>query len=184
MRRLLIALPALALLSGCGLFFAELEIPSTTVHLGNQYFIGGAPLLKTITIDVSGAMPLTDNPDLALDLRLTQATVTLLPGSPMPDFGDIKDVTVTVDPPSGSTLPTAVVASYSQSPADPNPTSITVAGQNDTNLAPYLASGKLTLVVQADSVSGGGISDWLADFDTVLYMKARANYGDMVKGKL
>jgi hypothetical protein len=184
MRRLLIALPVLSLLAGCGLFFAEAEIPATTIHLGNQYFTGGNPLLKTISIPIGDSLPLTSEPDLTLDLRLTAATVTLLPGSPMPDFGDIKDVTITVVPAAGSTLSPAVLARYTQSPSNPAPTSITVAGLNDTNLAPYLSAGTLDLQVKADSVSGGGIPDWLANFDTVVYLKARADYGDMIGKKL
>jgi hypothetical protein len=185
MRRLLIALPALALLAGCGLFYAEIEIPATTVHVGTQDFAGGAPLVKEIAIDIGQSIPLLDNKDFTFDLRLTTVTVALvLPGSTMTDFGDIKDVTVTVKPAPGSTLPTTVVATYTQSPADPNPTSITVEGLNSTNLGPYVAGGTLTLVVQAESVSGGAIPDWKDTVDGVFYLKARADYGNMINGKL
>jgi hypothetical protein len=186
MRRPLIALPALALLAGCGLLTAEVEIPSITITLKQQAFPGtpaGAPLVKEISFDVGANVPFTDDPDVSYELRLTQMTVAISTGSVMGDFGDIESVTLSVLPPTGQTLPEeTIVASYVKAPppADQSPATIAVAGMASLDLAPYIASGNMTMKLQAVSLTGSAIPDWTADVSGVFYLKARANYGNLL----
>jgi hypothetical protein len=183
MRRPLIALPAIALLAGCGLLYADLEIPSATITLVQQTFPGapaGAPLVKEIPFDIGTQLPVTTGKDVTYELRLTQAQVAIATGSVMGDFGDIQSVTLSVLPPPGQTVPAeTVVATYTKAPppADQQPTTISVAGNSNLDLAPYVASGTLSLRLTATSLSGAAIPDWTADVGGVFSLKVHAAYG-------
>jgi hypothetical protein len=185
MRRLLTALPALALLSGCGLLYAELEIPSTTVILERQSFPAtpvGSPLVKDIPFDIGQSLTILTEPDVSFELRLTRMLVVIASGSVMGDFGDIQSVTLSVLPPAGQTLPEeAILASYTKAPppANQNPTSIAVAGMSNLDLGPYITGGAMTLRLKAESVTGS-IPAWTADVGGEFYLKVRVDYGNMV----
>jgi hypothetical protein len=189
MRRLLTALSTLALLSGCGLLYAEMEIPSTTIMLERQTFAGapaGAPLVKDISFDVGENLPILTEPDVSFELRLTRMMVVIAAGSPMGDFGDIRSVTLSALPPAGQTLPEeAVIASYAKAPppADQNPTSIAVAGMTSLDLSPYVAAGSMTLRLRAESITGAAIPDWTADVGGEFYLKVHVDYGNMLTQK-
>jgi hypothetical protein len=186
MRRRHFALPLLALLAGCGLLYAEVEIPSVTVTLPQQDFTGtpaGAPLVKEVSFDVGANLPFTDQPDVSYELRLTRLLVTIVSGSAMGDFGDIASVTLTVLPPPGQTLPEeATIAAYAKAPppADQFPTSISVAGYSNLDLAPYVAGNTMTMKLTAVSLTGAAIPAWKADVGGEFYLKARVEYGDQL----
>jgi hypothetical protein len=189
MRRLLIALPALALLAGCGLLYAELELPSTTITLKSQSFPGtgvGVPLVKDVDFDVGTQLPITTEKDVTFELRLTEMMVKISTGSAMGDFGDIESVTLSVLPPPGQTLPEeSIVAAYTRAPppADQNPTSIAVAGMSNLDLAPYLAAGMMTLRLKAVSLTGSAIPGWTADVGGEFYLKVHVDYGNLLTKK-
>jgi len=183
MHKLLIALPALLSLAGCGLLFAEFEVPSATVTLKSQAFTGtdaGAPLVKEITFPIGSDLTSITDKGVTFELRLVRMDVALAVTSPMGDFGDIQSVTVSVLPPVGQTLPEeSLIASYVQSPADPNPTSISVAGMTNLDLSPYILAGDLRLKFVAVSATGGAIPDWKADVGGTFYLKVRADYAGL-----
>lgn len=188
MRRLLIALPALALLAGCGMLYAELEVPSTTITLKSQNFDATAsgPLVKQIAFDIGTQLPVTTGKDITYELRLTQLLVDITTGSAMGNFGDIGSVTLSILPPAGQTLPEkAVIASYTKAPppADQNPKSIAVSGMTNLDLAPYIAAGVMTLELKAVSISGGAIPAWTADVTGEFYLKVNAAYGNLLTKK-
>jgi hypothetical protein len=189
MRRLLIVFPALALLAGCGLLYADLEIPSTTITLKSQVFAGtpaGAPLVKQIAFDIGTQLPVTTGKDITYELRLTRMMVAISTGSVMGNFGDIGTVTLSVLPPPGQTLPEeAIIATYSKAPppADQNPSSIAVAGMSNLDLAPYITSGNMTLKLTAVSLTGSAIPDWTADVGGEFYLQVHAAYGNLLTKK-
>jgi hypothetical protein len=190
MRRLLIAVPALALLAGCGLLYAEVEIPSTTITLKQQVFDAttpGAPLVKDITFDVGSQLPLINDKNVTFELRLTQMLVAMTTSSPLIDFGGIESVTLSVLPPAGQTLPEeTILASYAKAPppADQNPKSISVSGMANLDLSPYIASGSMTLRLKALPVTlGAAIPAWTADVGAEFYLKVRADYGNLLTKK-
>jgi hypothetical protein len=186
MRRLLTALPALALLAGCGLLQAEVELPSVTVTLKQQAFTGtaaGAPLVKAIDFDVGANVPLVNEKDVTYELRLMGMQVLIATGSAMGDFGDIGSVTLSILPPPGQAgLEEAVIAEYRKAPppADQNPTSIAVAGMSNLDLAPYVSGGLLGMRLTAVSLTGAAIPDWTADVSGEFYLKATIAYGDLL----
>ncbi len=186
MRRSLIALPALALLAGCGLLYAEVEIPSATVTLKQQSFgatLPGVPLVKDLTFNVGSQLPFINDKNVTFELRLTQMLVNIDAGGGMADFGTIKSVTLSVLPPPGQTLPEeAIIASYTKPPppADQHPSSISVAGMSNLDLAPYIAAGTMTLRLKAEPETiGAPIPAWTADVGAEFYLKVHANYGKM-----
>jgi len=185
MHKLLIALPALLSLAGCGLLFAEFEVPRATVTIKNQAFPATAPgasLVKEIVFPIGSDLTSTNDKGVTFELRLVTMDVALAATSPMGDFGDIKSVTVSVLPPPGLTLPEeAIIASYVQSPSDPHPTSISVAAMTNLDLSPYILAGDLRLKFVAVSVTGGAIPAWIADVGGTFYLKVRADYADALK---
>ena len=191
MRKLQITLPALLALAlaGCGMLFAEVEVPSATITLKSQTFpatLAGVPLVKTVTFPIGSDLSIITEKGVTFELRLLQMAVVLATTSPMGDFGDIESVTISVLPPPGQTLPEeTIVASYSKAPppADQNPTSITVAAMSNLDLAPYILGGDLTLKFTAVSVLGGFIPEWKADVGGVFYLKVRLDYLEAAKAK-
>jgi hypothetical protein len=189
MRRLLIALPALALLAGCGLLYAELEMPSTTITLKSQAFPGtgvGVPLVKDVKFDVGTQLPITTKKDITFELRLIEMMVKISTSSPMGDFGDIGSVTLSVLPPPGQTLPEeSIIAAYTKdlAAAEQNPTSIAVAAMSNLDLSPYLAAGNMMLRLKAVSITGSAIPDWTADVGGEFYLKVHVDYGNLLTKK-
>ncbi len=191
MRKLQITLPALLALAlaGCGMLFAEVEIPSASITLKSQTFpptLAGAQLVKTVTFPIGSNLSIITEKGVTFELRLLQMAVVLTTTSPMGDFGDIESVTISVLPPPGQTLPEeTIVASYSKAPppANQNPTSITVAAMSNLDLAPYLLAGDLTLKFTAVSATLGFIPEWKADVAADFYLKVHLDYLQAAKGK-
>jgi len=185
MRKLLIALPALLSLAGCGLLFAELEVPKATVTLKNLIFPAtapGVPLATEVVFPIGSDLTSITDQGVSFELRLVTMDIALAATSPMGDFGDIQSVTVSVLPPTGQTLPEeAIIASYVQSPADPHPTSISVAAMTNLDLSPYVLAGDLRLRFVAVSASGGAIPGWKADVGGTFYLKVHADYASSLK---
>jgi hypothetical protein len=186
MRRLLTALPALALLAGCGLLYAEVEIPRTDITLANQSFPAtpaAVPLVKDVPFHIGSQLTILEEKNVSYQLRLTHLQVQLATTSPMGDFGDIESVTLSVLPPPGQTLPEAtVIASYTKDPlaADQHPRSISVEAMSSLDLAPYIVSGDLTLRFQARSVTAGSLPAWSADVTAEFYVLVHFDYGKLL----
>jgi hypothetical protein len=184
MRRLLFALPALALLSSCGLFTAEVEVPSVTMTLVGFAFPSSpsGSLVQDFNFDLGGKIGAINDPNYGFELRLLGMSVDLQANPSMGDFGDIQSVSLSVLPPAGQTLPEAtVLASYTRAPSNPHPTRITVSGMSNLDLRPYLSAGSLRLRFQAVSASGGIIPAWTGDVGAEFYLKVHADYGNLVK---
>ena len=197
MRRAL--LPALtALLASCGgpVLFGEVVIPELRVGLPGLQFVAtsGAPpefwcdpagvgdpmcLARTFDYDFGDKVPLADDPNASLDLRLTAVTISLLPLAEQPegvaDLGLIDSVTLKLLDPAYADQPmdvqlehSIVIASYVRT--EPAPTVIEVSGNANTNLGSYLLSGKLSiraeLTYQGDS--SGFVADVEGDYSLVL----------------
>jgi hypothetical protein len=182
MRKLLIALPALALLSSCGMFFAEVEIPNITMTLANTDFpaipVTGV-MTKEIDFDLGKDISLITEKGVTFELRLTAMSLVLTATSSLADFGDVERVTVTVLTPAGQTLPEdAVLASYVKPPppANQHPKSIAVVASSNVDLSPYLLAGSLKLRFQATSSAAGVIPAWSGDVGSEFYLKLHAEY--------
>jgi hypothetical protein len=182
MRRLLIALPALALLSGCGLLYAEVEVPSITLTLKDQVFpattVPGAALVKDLNYDLGDKLSVLTKQDVSVELRLLSMRVDLVASPGMGDFGNIESVTLSILPAPPQTMPqAAVIAAYTRSPANPNPTTISVTGLSSLDLFPYLDAGAMTLRFEAVSTTLGIIPDWTGDLAVEFYLVVNADLG-------
>jgi hypothetical protein len=180
MRKLLIALPALALLSSCGLFFAEVEIPHISMTLAGNAFpeipVGGS-MTKVIDFDLGKDISLITEKGVTFELRLL--AMTLKPTSGLADFGDIQTITVTVMPIPPQTMPEQVqLAAYVKPPppADQHPPDISVVASSNVDLSPYLLSGTIRLSFQATSSAVGIIPAWTGDVGSEFYLKLHAEY--------
>jgi len=198
MRRSLLAAAFVPLLASCGgpVLFGEVTIPELRVGLPGLQFVAtaGAPpefwcdptsigdpmcLARTFDYDFGDKVPLADDPNASLDLRLTAVTISLLPPAQQPgtvtDLALIDSVTLRLldpahagDPMDVQIAHSVVIASYVRT--EPAPTVIEVSGNANTNLGPYLLSGKLSiraeLTYQADS--DAFVADVEGDYSLVL----------------
>jgi hypothetical protein len=181
---LLLALPASLLLAGCGLLFAEVEIPLASITLVREPVVAtppGTDLSKDIDFDLGGSISLLTDKDVSYEVRLDLLEIALSQVQPTarPDLGTIDTVTITVVAPAGSGLATREVVRYVKVGAGPV-TSISATANGDVDLGPYLRSGKLTL-----RISGTGTLPnyaWNADITGTFYMKLKLNYGNKLGG--
>jgi hypothetical protein len=182
MRRLLTALPALALLAGCGLLYAEVEVPSITMTLPDQVFpattVPGAALVKELDYDLGDKLSVLTDQGVTVELRLLSMRVDLVAAPSMGDFGDLESVTLSVLPPPTQTLPeAAVIAAYARSPSNPHPTTISVVGLSSLDLFPYLDAGAIRLRFEAVSSTLGIIPDWTGDLSVEFYLVVNVDLG-------
>jgi hypothetical protein len=179
-RKLLGALlPALPLvLAACGGPLVEAEVKSVKITSTGIPFAGTAGSLTfgSAEIDLS---PIADiqGQGVATELKVTQFRIAWDDPFTQPDFSGITSATLTAvaDPTSG--LAPMVVATYTQSLADPNPAELVVAGDPGLNLFSYFASGKLNLVLEGVGTPPG--SDWVATATVLAEMSLRVEYNPM-----
>ena len=176
------AAAAALLAAGCGpVLFAELEIPSVRVTPPPEPF--PAVLVPPATVvelshafsyDLGADVSVLTDPSVTSELRLTSVAIELVGGG-VADLGAIRSVAVDVVAPPGTSLPDIRVAAYQRSAADPNPTTLTMAGYSNVNLAPYLADGVLAISAQLayDATTPAFTANVTGDF----YVKARLDYG-------
>ncbi|HUL58355.1 MAG TPA: hypothetical protein VLU43_03730 [Anaeromyxobacteraceae bacterium] len=186
-----LALAAALLATACGpVLYAELEIPSVQVKLPSQSFPAAAPLpvnqcptpqtgcvYQTFSYDLGSQVSVLDDKNVTSQIRLTSLAVDLTAGSALADFGGIASITMSVLAPDGTALPGVTVASYHRSAADPNPHAISVAGNSNVDLAPYLEAGKLTIA--SEMVVDAGTPDFTADVTSDFYLKVKIDYGKL-----
>jgi hypothetical protein len=187
-----LAAPALAaaaalLLGGCGLLYAELEIPTVSVTLADQTFAGtppGTTLTQSIEFDfAANQIDWFSDPSVHKELRLTELSLALTstPGG-ITDFGGIDVVDIQVLPPAGSGLPPVVLVHYLRDPANLHPTSVSSNSITNVDLAPYITTQKLRL--QATASGTLPTTDWSASVTGTFYMRVKLDYGDLVsRGK-
>ncbi len=155
-------LAAAALLSGCGqpLLSMQLDVPEVRITSpGHDFPATNAPFDSSVVLceptstdcvvsdaeyDIGEQVPVLSERGVDVDLRLTDVALHLVPG-PGGDLSGILEVLVELqDPASGGWT---VVASYTK-PSHAPPSDISVAGNSNLQLAPYLASGKLLARVE------------------------------------
>ncbi len=180
---------AALLLASCGgpTLFAEIEIPELHVTLPSQQVpafdapdvsswcdpagIGNPPCVKLdTTYDLAAQVPALDKSGITTELRLTDLALTFVQstGGAISDFSHVQSVAVLV----GS--PAVVVASYTRTSTATPPTTISVSGKANLDLASYLAAGKLPFRVQV--VVDGGTPAFTADITAGFYVRVKMDY--------
>lgn len=140
-----VAAAALVAALGCGGPLLEAEVKSirVTVH---EVELTGVPGVSTIgDIEADLGVELPDEEDgVVSDLELKAVRVAWADPANHPDFSGFTSATLTVVPDPASGLPSAVVATYVQDPANPDPDELTIRGDPAVNLRSYLTGETLT----------------------------------------
>jgi hypothetical protein len=184
--RVLSTASLLLALAACGgpLLFAELELPSVEVTLPQYQFPGsvaGAPVVQTASFDLGVNVPVINQSNVTIELKLNKMTIVLNTSGPLSNFDQIDSVTITALPPPGSTLPRLVLIDYTNPHTATGVTSVTATSQTATELKPYLDAGKITVEAR---YAGTGLptSPWTADVTADFWIKVKLDYGTYVKG--
>jgi hypothetical protein len=174
---LLLAPAALALLQGCGGPLVTAEVKNARITSTNVPFSGtgvpGATTLGDVTADLG---PLGESLGSGFVTELTLKRFELAWNDPAtrPDFSGVTSATLTVIPDPAAGLPEKVVATYTQDPADPNPTSLVIAGDPGFNLFDFLAGGILTLRLDAQGTLPA--VPWSADATAIADLALKVEY--------
>ena len=154
-------LAAAALLAGCGqpLLSMQLDVPeiritsparsfpATDVPLDVSVLCDALRLdcaVITAEYDIGSQVPVLDENGVDFDLRLTNVALDLVPGA-VADLRNVLAVVVRVEDPASGDL--VAVASYAKPPGA-TPTQISVSGNSNLPLAPYLSAGKLRMRIE------------------------------------
>lgn len=203
--KILLSVLAAAVLIACGrpLFYAELEEPRLckTIPAEDLFpFPGtspGAELRAELPIPLGAILePITafgqgdaDGGTAAIDLDTTVRLIefTLVARSGVTDFNAVETVAISVVPEPGSGLERATLLNYTRDPAHLPGDRLTVAGDENVNLAEYIGqSGSATLpdggtvdgTVRFEAVMTGTLpeNEWTADMRACVFLKTRINY--------
>lgn len=169
-------------LIGCNgpVLFAELELPSVEVTLPQQTFLGTTLTTQSTTFafDVGANVPVVNEPNVELDLKLTRMTLVLDTANPSnpASFDNVESVTIVAVAPAGSGLVDLDLVRYTKPAGASGITRIEASGATDADLTPYLQAGRMD--VQA-SYTGTGLptADWTADVTAEFWMKVKLDYG-------
>lgn len=196
MKRAIAALAA-ALLTSCGgpLLFAEIEIPDLHVQLPRQAFPAFSlanpqywctpnapqpPAIPCVGIstayDLSAQVPALTEKGVTYEIRITDVSFTLstTQTSGITDLGGIAKATVRVG--ADPTVPGSgtVIATYVR-PAAGAPKTLSVSGNANLDLAPYVAAGQLP--VRVDVVVDSGTPAFDADITAGFYVRVTLDWG-------
>lgn len=171
-------------LAGCGgpVLFAELELPDVEVTLP-QYTFPGDPLglatTKDVSFDVGASVPVVNEPNVELELRLTRMTLVLATGGPLSNFDGFETVTITALHPTDPALDLELLR-YEKPAGATDITRIEAASDSDADLKPYLDAGVIN--VRAAYASDGinptlPTSDWTADLTAEFRFQITLDYG-------
>ena len=172
-----IALPAL-LLAGCGLLYAEVELPSVELVLKDESFEGttlGGELTRDFTYDLGSDLDFITDNDVTVHLTLHRMEIS----SAATDLSTVESVSVEVVPPAGSGLPLVPLLEYQRPAGAAAPIHVVqAAASGDADLGPYLTAGVLTL--RASATGALPTSPWLADVTAGFSLKVRVPYGKKI----
>jgi hypothetical protein len=185
LRTALFAAALLALASGCGLsnqFYAELEEPGicrTFQGVVMDPTAPGAELVLVLPIPVTQDVPLFDTAGGGVVFKLLSVTFDSTNGTGIQDFNSVDSAWVTALP--DQTNPNGQVATevirYDKAPNVLPGKKLTIGGNSDVDLVPFLSSsGGVT--VEARMTGGLPNNNWTSDITGCLYAKARLNYLD------
>lgn len=169
-------------LAGCGgpVLFAELEMPSVLVTLPQQQFTGVTPpatQTSTFNFDVGANVPIVNEPNVTLDLKLTRMTLVLDTANPAnpANFDNIDSIVISAVAPAGSGLSNLELIRWDRLGAT-GLTRIEASSATGADLKPYLSAGRID--VEA-SYTGSGLptADWTADVSADFRIKVTLDYG-------
>lgn len=192
MKKLVLAALALSpLLAGCGgpLLFAQVEIPKVQITLPSQtipatdaaaqYWCSPTQtqptcVATTLSYDLGAQVPVVTQKNVTYEIRLTTLSMALAASSAGTTLAGVKAVSVRViDPAVGGDG--VEIASYTRSAADPSPTAISVSGNSNLDVAPYIQSG--TLDVRLEMTYDAPTPEFTADVTSTWSLEAKLDWG-------
>ncbi|HET8539784.1 MAG TPA: hypothetical protein VFL83_07915 [Anaeromyxobacter sp.] len=198
-RASLLAALALATLAGCDrpLLFAELEVPSLRATMPGQLFPasdtsdpqdwcdpygpnpGDPPCIQlTIDYDLGGMVPILNEPNVTYNLWLQEVGITLATTQATTDLSGVQQVTISVVPDPADLASAIVVASYVQPQGAPPAQTVTVGGNSNIDLGPYLQAGRLP--VRAELVLRSGTPEFTADVTAGFSLFVKLDWGGLL----
>ncbi len=198
MRRVPLAVAAAlaAALAGCGgpLLFAEVQVPKVGATLPRQSFPASdttdpadwcsalqtdPPCIQTsIDYDLGGMVPILNDPGVTYDIRLTELAVALSTTEVGKDLSGVRSASVSVLTNVADPASAVVIASYVRPSGTATPTSISVSGNSNLDLGPYLRGGVLR--VHAELVIDKPTPAFLADVTSQLSLEAKLDWGSLL----
>jgi hypothetical protein len=121
--------------------------------------VPGSPLQATTSFDLGAATEAAELSDAAV-IELTTTSIRLIWEDPatQPDFSGITSARFEIVPDPASGLPSEEIASYVQSPANPNPMVVDFSGRDSFNIFDLLVGGgQVTLNAIAEGSTAGVI---------------------------
>jgi len=189
MRHAHAAVAAATLLAGCGqpLLSMQLDVPEVRITSPVRSFPAtDVPLDASVLCDplrpdcavtnaeydIGAQVPVLDESGIDVDLRLTDVALHLVPG-PVADLRNVLAVVVEIEDPASGDL--VVVASYTK-PSGATPTQISVSGNSNLQLAPYLSSGKLQARIELSLDLGAPQPAFTADIEAGFSLVVTVSY--------
>jgi hypothetical protein len=156
---------------------AKLEARTVCFTLPS-YPIPAAPVSGTLSTpidyDLGNDLPILSEPGVSYSLVLQRARLAVSADSPAVDLGGVDELALSVEAPSGTSLPELALLQY-QKGADPHPTALEAASSSDADLAPYLTDGRVRFLATASGAPPD--YDWSADFTACFLLTVDVDYG-------
>lgn len=178
------ALAAVALLAGCGqpLMSMQLDMPEIRMMSPGQTFTTVDPLyycepatpgcvFNDLQYDLGAEVPVLDEKGVSFDLRLTDVALHLVSGTS--DLRGVLSAQVKIQDPV--TREWILVASYAKPPGA-TPTDISVSGNSNIELAPYLSSGNIGARVEVSYDASSPPGDFTADIQAGFSLVVTVSY--------
>lgn len=179
----LLALAAVFAVTGCGqpIFYADLDEPALCKTVADVPFdptTPGADLKLDFDLPVGQYLPgIFEGNDAQVTLYLNEIVFNAKQG--ITDFNSVDNASISVLPPAGAdpSLQTALLLNYTKDPANLPGRTLTVGGERNVELFPYLTTDK-DKKARLEAVMQGQLPPniWTADVRVCLHMKAHFNY--------
>jgi hypothetical protein len=163
--------------------FAEVEAASVCITPATQTFPGTGIATPAydyeISYDLGDSLPVVNEPDVEYEIRLSQMDTRLQSVNPITDpsydFSGVETVRIIAFDPTAA-LPEVELVRYDRDPSAPSPLyEIHASGPLNVDLAPYVASGQLSLRAEYSGSLPRG--DWTADVKGCFYLRVKLDYG-------
>ena len=166
--------------AGCGgpIFYADVDEPAICKTVRDVPFepaVPGADLRLAFDLPVGQYLPAIGTQDAQTQLYLNEISFIAKQG--INDFNSVEQATISVLPQPNSTASKQVLLNYTRDPANLPNKELTVGGERDVELQPYLSADE-DRAARLEAVMKGSLPSnyWTADVKVCLHVHIRYNY--------